>query len=77
LHGKLEIFAQLGVVQRPGNITMESGLIHISKIPNHKHQITNKSQIQKINVQNVCPPEADRISVIGICLIFVIWDLLF
>jgi hypothetical protein len=41
------------------------------KIPNSKHQITNKSQIPILNDQNVW--SAGGGSVIGICLIF--WDL--
>jgi len=43
-----------------------------SKIPNYKHQITNKFQFRNLNDQNRL---GFRILVIGICLSFVICDL--
>ena len=46
-----------------------------NKIPNSKHQIPNKFQIPIFNVQNVW--SAGGGLVIGICLKFVILDLLF
>jgi hypothetical protein len=44
------------------------------KIPNHKHQITNKYQITNFNDQNIL---TFGISNFGHCDLFVIWELLF